>query len=150
MTTTPDPSNIPGTEVTTSPGLYPESYNATDTGHVDPNTGVYHPGTAQAHGELPPDQPPYTTGQPHVTSSGDYVPPYTVDPNAGSIPEGPAPEHQEIIHLLHDLNAKIDRLEQKIEEKASNPPVYNGSIELYPHIPGIAGEGTLGEVPPQG
>ena len=62
MTTTPDPSNIPGTEVTTTPGLYPESYNATGTGHVDPNTGVYHPGTAQAHGELPPYQPPYTDG----------------------------------------------------------------------------------------
>ena len=80
---------VPGTEVTQTPGLIPETPTAIPG--YDPNTATapdeYVPptDTAVAHGELPPDewtgqdewvendgthgnmaQPPYTTGQPHV------------------------------------------------------------------------------------
>ena len=137
---------VPGTEVTTSPGLVPETVPAYDpnTANVDiavttednPPTTVVPPTTTGTEWDGTIAPPPYTAGQPDITEvpPTDYA--AAVDYQVNTMPtatEGDSAhqalmqdpvyavathEHQlnKIANMLEELCARVVRIEEKINE----------------------------------
>ena len=128
---------VPGTEVTTSPGLVPETVPTYDPNTVNVDTAI--PNTVvppsvtgtEWDGTIAP--PPYTAGQPDITEvpPTDYA--AAVDHQVNTMPEGESAhqslmqdpvyavathEHQlnKIANMLEELCARVVRIEEKINE----------------------------------
>lgn len=108
-----DPNSVPGTDVSGfQPGLHPEQINLAP------------PVAEIAKGDVPNT---VSVGGAD-TSMGD--------PNAN---KNISDDHSHLKQMVRDLSAKIDKLEETLTNFYNNPPVYSGSIDLYPNIPQPAG-----------
>ena len=94
----------------------------------------------------PSFNPPQPTSTPPVAEIAQGDVPNTVsvggldtslgDPNANN---NISDDHSHLKQMVRDLGAKIDKLEETLTNFYNNPPVYAGSIDLYPNIPQPAG-----------
>tara|TARA_B100000902_G_scaffold260567_1_gene246839 strand:- start:2219 stop:2653 length:435 start_codon:yes stop_codon:yes gene_type:complete len=124
---TPEYNNepVPGTEVTTTPGLHPETIQP-DT--PDGVTNVPYPTDDSANGSVTFTAPP---------ADGTYTVPPT-----DYHPPGLDPRVDEVVSLLHDLSSQIEAVTNDVNQKIDHllehlhhqevPVQYEGHVVLHP------------------